>query len=197
MTYANVYQQKFAYPQIMLGHINCNLYAYGANNPVHYIDPTGMMATNHDSTAQNSTTSPNNLPDANLSSINFQTPTDPNDYHCDIYAWNQAIENGRDPRGQNGEELDLNQINVSSMYDYFPDNRNEGSPPENSEGYAFYDGTDNGIDDPTHVEYYNYGTGDTYTRYNTDGIDIPVPEQRNINNPRNRNWTYVPLQPIQ
>ena len=22
---------------------NCNLYAYGANNPVHYIDPTGMF----------------------------------------------------------------------------------------------------------------------------------------------------------
>jgi len=43
MTYANVYQQKFAYPQIMLGHINCNLYAYGANNPVYYTDPDGKI----------------------------------------------------------------------------------------------------------------------------------------------------------
>ena len=29
---------------------NCNLYAYGANNPVHYIDPTGCWIDNEDGT---------------------------------------------------------------------------------------------------------------------------------------------------
>ena len=36
----------------IFNHINCNLYAYGANNPVHYIDPTGMMNEDLETTSK-------------------------------------------------------------------------------------------------------------------------------------------------
>lgn len=59
-------------------------------NSDNFVDPTGMMDTENDSNSPNSNSAQNNIPDTNLSSINIQTPTAPNNYHCDIYAWNQV-----------------------------------------------------------------------------------------------------------
>lgn len=48
-----------------------------------------------------------------------QTCTNPNDYHCDIYAWNLAIDNGLDPRAGRQSVIDLNYATVSDMYNYY------------------------------------------------------------------------------
>ena len=125
--------------------------------------------------------------------VEYQVCTNPDDYHCDILAWNGSLERGFDPRGQNGEVPDLNSINVDTMYDLFTYNRQQGSPEEYTEGYGFYDGTPDKIDNPTHIEFYSYDSGDTFIKYTTDGITTPVPEQRRIDDSRNNNWTFIAL----
>ena len=127
--------------------------------------------------------------------VESQVTTNPNDYHCDIHAWNAALENGVNPRGQNGENPDLNKINVDTWYDSFPDDRYKGMPPANSEGYAFFDGTDDDVDNPTHIEYYDNTNFEDYNyiQYYTKGIKEPEKIERSIFDQRNENWTYVPL----
>ena len=125
--------------------------------------------------------------------VAYQVCTNLKDFHCDIIAWNEAIDRGVDPRGQKGEIPDLNGINVDTMYDLFTYNRQQGSPEEYTEGYGFYDGTPDKIDNPTHIEFYSYDSGDTFIKYTTDGITTPVPEQRRIDDSRNNNWTFIAL----
>lgn len=67
--------------------------------------------------------------------LEHQTPTNPNQVHCDIYAWNAALDNGLDPRGQDGEEWNGNRLTVNQIYDLYPNNRND-LPPANSRGFA-------------------------------------------------------------
>ena len=126
--------------------------------------------------------------------ISPQVAFDETDFHCDIYSWNSAVENNLDPRGQNGETPDLNDITVSTFYSYFPNHRSS-TPENNTRGYMFYDDTNDNIDNPTHMEYYDYSNSNsnTYTQYQTNGINPQRQVQRGIAETDNINWTFVPL----
>lgn len=76
----------------------------------------GLLASDGKRTSLQISDNQDNLPEN-------QIPTNPSTYHCDIMAWNQAISNGQDSRGQNGEAPDLNDINVNTWFDSFPNNR--------------------------------------------------------------------------
>jgi RHS repeat-associated protein len=153
-----------------------NWFAYVNNDPVNWVDPFGLNASD----AQTART--DNTP------ISPQTPTDPNNYHCDISAWNEALNHGTDPRSPQGV-WDGNSVTVSQIYDLYTDRHD--TPPTGTAGYAFYDSPDDNDDISEHMEYYdNRNGGNTYTLYATDGINEPAPQQRNPNDP---NRTFVPL----
>lgn len=123
--------------------------------------------------------------------INPQTAQNEEDYHCDIMAYNAALNNNLDPRDQNGNEWDGNALTVSEIYERYPNNRTIGLPPENTAGYAFYDSPTDGDEIPEHMEFYdNRNTESGYTLNRTNGIDNPVPEQRTQNDPCR---TFIPL----
>ena len=117
--------------------------------------------------------------------IEYQTPTDPNDYHCDIYAWNGALDHDADPRDQNGEEWDGNELSVSQIYERYPNNRHYGAPPSNTRGYVFYDSPNDDDTVPEHMEFYDNRNSEEghYTLYSTIGIDTPIPQDRSGTDP--------------
>ncbi len=116
-----------------------------------------------------------------------QTPHDPNDYHCDIMAWNNALDNDIDPRGQNGEDWDGNNLNVSGVFEMFPNNRNE-VPPANTSGYAFTP-----RENPTHMIFYERGSGNTYTAHQSEGILPTTPQTWSVNGIFANDAFFVPL----
>ena len=102
--------------------------------------------------------------------IRHQTATNEG-FHCDVIAWNSALDNNLDPRGQNGETWDANNLTVNQILDYYPNNRSN-TPVANTEGYVFYDWHNDNIFD--HMEHYEAGSGTNYTVWQTDGRDDPV-----------------------
>ena len=126
-----------------------------------------------------------------------QSAYNENDYHCDIYAWNLAIENGLDPTNGSNEVIDLNQNTVADMYNKYFGNEDTsyGVCEKNTKGLAFYDGTNDGVSNPTHVEYYDStnSSSNSFTKYSTDGIAEPKAEQRSYSDSRNENWMFVAL----
>jgi hypothetical protein len=155
-----------------------NWFAYVNNDPVNWRDPWGLSASDNMGTGT-----------VNISPASLQTPVDPSDYHCDIYAWNEALNNNSDPRAPNGNIWDGNDLTVPQIYDQYTD-RND-TPPAGTAGYAFYDSPNDNDAVPEHLEYYdNRNSGETYTLYSTDGINNPVPQERD---PNDDNRTFVPL----
>lgn len=126
-----------------------------------------------------------------------QSAYNENDYHCDIYAWNLAVENGLDPTNGSNEVIDLNQNTVADMYNKYFGNEDtsHGVCEKNTKGLAFYDGTNDGVSNPTHVEYYDNtnSSSNSFTKYSTDGIAEPKAEQRSYSDSRNENWMFVAL----
>ncbi|MBE6352443.1 MAG: hypothetical protein E7060_05820 [Treponema bryantii] len=133
----------------------------------------------------------------NVEMIKTQNAYNDNDYHCDIYAWNLAVENGLDPTNGSNEVIDLNQNTVADMYNKYFGNEDtsDGVCEKNTKGLAFYDGTNDGVSNPTHVEYYDStnSSSNSFTKYSTDGIAEPKAEQRSYSDSRNENWMFVAL----
>lgn len=127
----------------------------------------------------------------------YQKAYNEKDYHCDIYAWNLAIDNGVDPTKDSKDVIDLNQYTVSDMCKkYFAEeDLSKGICKKGTKGFAFYDGTDDGVFNPTHVEFYDStnSSSDSFIKYTTDGITEPSATQRSYSDARNANWTFVAL----
>ena len=143
-------------------------------------------------------TSPNlGTATAGVEMSKIQSAYNENDYHCDIYAWNLAVENGLDPTNGSNEVIDLNQNTVADMYNKYFGNEDtsHGVCEKNTKGLAFYDGTNDGVSNPTHVEYYDStnSSSNSFTKYSTDGIAEPKAEQRSYSDSRNENWMFVAL----
>ena len=96
--------------------------------------------------------------------------------HCDIYAWNKAVERWLDPSMEKGTLLDLNTVKVNEMYETY---YKQYCVPFDSNcagknGFLIYDWESNGLGRKDHIEYCEVGAGgDSYTYYKTDGIDLP------------------------
>ena len=72
-----------------------------------------------------------------------QTPADPNDYHCDINAYNVAIDNGiQNPVNWNGNNFTVNEI-----YNGNYSNNSTDTPQAGTRGYGFYDNDGDGTYD--------------------------------------------------
>lgn len=105
----------------------------------------------------------------NGKSLLYQTPSNPNDYHCDIIAYNQAVDHGEENLGA----WDGNALTVDQIYkNYYEGQGTDNSVKKNSSGYVFYDWNNDGTYD--HMEYYTAGNNSKYTVYETDGITNPV-----------------------
>jgi RHS repeat-associated protein len=163
-----------------------NWFSYVNNDPVNWVDPWGLSANDNADGETSITPDPTPEPP-----VQPQEATDPSDYHCDIYAWNEALNDGYDPRSQDGTEWNGNNETVPDIFGNYPDNRTN-TPPDNTNGYGFYDSPNDNDTTPEHMEYYDNtdNDADNYTRHRTDGIDTPTdtawPE--NVNG-----WTFVPL----
>ena len=96
--------------------------------------------------------------------LKYQIPYDANDYHCDIKAYNEAIDHGAtNPGNWNG-----NLNSVDEIYNENYEGMGTNSPQANTSGYVFYDFNNDGKFG--HMEYFEAGSGSSYTVFQNDGI---------------------------
>lgn len=98
----------------------------------------------------------------------YQTPDNPDDYHCDINSFNVAVDQGI----KNPGTWDGNKLSVNEIYAKYYGNGSE-SPEKGTQGYGFY--SNDGGKTYSHMFYYQYDGGDSYHVWNSDG-KTPVTE---------------------
>lgn len=115
--------------------------------------------TNYKVPSSGSTT---NDPESNFE---YQICSNPNEVHCDIIAWNHAVDAGLNPAGKRNKKWDGNKLTVDTIFNtYYADEAVEFNPDlASKKGYIFYDWEGNGTFD--HMEYCeidNDGAGYSY-----------------------------------
>ncbi|MDC7221346.1 MAG: RHS repeat-associated core domain-containing protein [Spirochaetales bacterium] len=181
-------------------------FAYCGNNPLKYTDPTGletdadsddpyaMGESNIDDTDDPTPTNPDS------DAINYNefdgpivelTPFDPKDDHCDINSWNQAIEQGYDPRTPSGESWDGNILTADDIASLYPNKADK--PPEGTAGYGFIDNNGDKVVD--HVMFYDNTDIDAnkYTAYDSDGKEDQFENTWDMSGTTVENGTFAPL----
>jgi RHS repeat-associated protein len=166
-----------------------NWFTYVNNDPVNWVDPWGLSANDNYEDYPYAGIAPV-LVFIALPSPIPQIPDDPSDYHCDINAYNNALEHGKDPRGQNGQAWDGNAVSVPEIFAEYPNDRHD-APPPNTSGYAFHDPSHSG--NPSHMIFYERGDGDSYTAHQSDGKEPTTPTEWSIGGTFVRGSTFVPL----
>ena len=125
-----------------------------------------------------------------------QTPNPSNDYHCDINCWNQALDQGFDPRTPDGVEWDGNSLLVAEIAAMFEDH--EETPPVGTGGFGFWDSPDDDDEEPEHMFFYiNSEESDgTYQVWDSNGILDQVEQTWSDAGLGVANSTFVPLNPL-
>ncbi len=120
--------------------------------------------TNYGTPAGGSTT---NTPKSNFE---YQICSNPNEVHCDIIAWNHAVDAGLNPAGKRNKKWDGNKLTVDTIFNtYYADEAVEfNSDLAGKKGYIFYDWEGDGTFD--HMEYCEIDNdGGGYSFYNNTG----------------------------
>ncbi len=128
--------------------------------------------TNAGNSQPKNTTTEATTPGNNSSGFKHQVCADPKQVHCDIIAWNHAVDAGLNPAGKGNDSWDGNKLTVDAIFNnYYADEAVEfNADLAGKKGYIFYDWTGDGTFD--HVEYCeidNNGTG--YSFYNNQGYE--------------------------
>lgn len=98
--------------------------------------------------------------------------SNPNDYHCDIIAWNHAVDAGLDPRGQGGTDWDANNKTVDQIYNehFVGKDVDFDGNQAGKMGYILYDWEGDGEYD--HIEFGSISDdGLSYSYYSNSGFD--------------------------
>lgn len=141
--------------------------------------------------------------------VSYLVPYNENDSHCDIIAYNHAIDNGFDPRGITGFDWNANDYSVNQIFNnsFKGQDVDFNGTQKGKSGYLFYDfnGPDeNGNIVFTHIEYAQINLdGASYNYFKNDGTcatdvykqNVPFSEDANANarNGGNGIVRFVPL----
>lgn len=164
-----------------------NWFAYVNNDPVNYVDEWGLSASDKNSAAD--ARKMEAVADAQ-NKIEKQTPTDSSKTHCDINSWNQAIDQGYDPRPSTGGNPDFNTMTVAEIYPLYSDSATN-HPTNNTGGYGFYDDDNN--NSPNHIFTYEYQSGNTYQVWDSPGVTDQTEKTWTVDGSADDHSTFVPL----
>lgn len=98
--------------------------------------------------------------------------SNPNDYHCDIIAWNHAVDAGLDPRGEGGTDWNANNKTVDQIYNehFVGKDVDFDGNQAGKMGYILYDWEGDGEYD--HIEFGSISAdGLSYSFYNNGGFE--------------------------
>lgn len=121
---------------------------------------------------KNNPTNEPTTPGNSSSDFKHQVCADPKKVHCDIIAWNHAVDAGLNPAGKGNDSWDGNELSVDAIfYNYYADEAVEfNADLAGKKGYIFYDWEGDGTFD--HVEYCEVdNNGGGYSFYNNKGYE--------------------------
>ena len=98
--------------------------------------------------------------------------SNPNDFHCDIIAWNHAVDAGLNPRGKDGTDWDANGKTVDEIFKmHFVDKAVDFDGKQAGKmGYILYDWKNDGSYD--HIEFGMISAdGLSYSFYSNEGFE--------------------------
>lgn len=127
--------------------------------------------TNAGNSQPKNTTTEATTPGNNSSGFKHQVCADPKQVHCDIIAWNHAVDAGLNPAGKGNDSWDGNKLTVDAIFNnYYADEAVEfNADLAGKKGYIFYDWTGDGTFD--HVEYCEIESGGNYNYFSNEGFE--------------------------
>lgn len=120
---------------------------------------------------KNTPTTEPTTPESSSSYFKHQVCADPNQVHCDIIAWNHAVDAGLNPAGKGNEVWDGNKLTVDEIFNtsHADEAVEFNADLAGKKGYIFYDWTGDGTFD--HMEYCEIESGGNYNYFSNEGFE--------------------------